>query len=298
MPRHGCRAPHGRLAAAAVVALAGLCAPPAGAQALERRLYVSVVDGTGAPVTDLTAADFTVREDGVLREVLRVTRAVEPMQVAVLVDDTEAATPAIADLRRGLQAFVAALAPEHQVALVTFGERPTILVDFTTDPAKLRAGVGRLFAKPGTGSYLLEAILETARGFAAREARRPVLVVVTTEGVEFSNDYYATVLEAVRRSGAQMHALVRTTGEGAAPEEGARNRSVVLADGPEQTGGGRHHLLADSSIPLALDRLAAELKAQYALVYARPQTLIPPERLEVTVRRPGLTVRAPRLARP
>ncbi len=302
MTRIRARRPSGRRLAAAplvVVAAVAAAAPiPAAGQARERRIYVSVVDQAGVPVTDLAADDFLVREDGALREVLRVTRATDPMQIAVLVDDTAAATTAIADLRRGLQSFFAALTPDHQVALVSFGERPTILVEYTSDPAKLAAGVGRVFAKPDAGSYLLEAILETTRGFRRREAPRPVLVIVTTEGQEFSNDYYATVLEAVRQSGAQVHALVRTA-SGAAPEsEGERNRNVVLAEAPEQTGGGRHYLLTDSSIPPALERLAAELKAQYALVYARPDTLIPPSRLEVTVRRPGVTVRAPRVARP
>ncbi len=279
----------------AVVAGCGLLAAP---QALERRIFVTVVDRSGAPVTDLTAAEVVVREDGALREVLRLGRADEPMQIAVLVDDTESATTAIADLRRGLQAFIRVLTPGgHRLALVSFGERPSILVDYTSDPTKLAAGVGRLFAKPGSGSYLLEAMMETTRGFARLEARRPVMVIVTTEGEEFSNDYYATVLDAVNKSGAQVHALIRT-GSGAEPSgEGVRNRNVVLADGPDQTGGGRHYLLTDSSIGPAFERLAAELTAQYQVVYARPQTLIPPERLEVTVRRAGVTVRAPRVAR-
>lgn len=282
-----------------VAALATTAVALAAAQAVERRIYVTVVDQTGAPVTDLTADEFVVREDGALREVLRVTRATEPMQIAVLVDDSEAATPAIADLRRGLQAFITALTPgPHQIALVGVGERPTVLVDYTADPAALAAGVGRLFAKPGSGSYLLEAILEVTRGVVRREARRPVLVLVTTEGEEFSNDYYATVLDAVRKSGAQVHALVRVASGAEPASEGVRNRNVVLADAPDRTGGGRHYLLTDSSLPPAFERLAAELVSQYALIYARPQTLIPPERLEVSVRRPGLTVRAPRVAHP
>jgi hypothetical protein len=39
--------------------------------------------------------------------------------------------------------------------------------------------------------------------------------------------------------------------------------------------------------------LARELTSQYRVVYARPDSLIPPEQLDVRVQRPGLTVRAP-----
>ena len=41
----------------------------------------------------------------------------------------------------------------------------------------------------------------------------------------------------------------------------------------------------------ALTRLADELTNQYRITYGRPDTLIPPEKIEVSVRRPGLTVR-------
>lgn len=266
-------------------------------QAVERRVYVSVVDDKGAPVTDLTPADFIVREDGAAREVLRAGRATDPMQIAVLVDDTQAATPAILDERKGLQAFVAALNEGHEIALVTFGERPTILVEYTPTLAKLTAGIDRIFSRPGSGSYLLEAILETTKGLQKREAKRPVIVALTTEGEEFSNDYYVTVLEALRKSRAQFHAIIRSQGDPAgATSDAVRNRSFVLAEGTAQTGGRRDYILTDSAFATKLPELAAELKNQYLLVYARPQTLIPPEKLEVSVRRPGLIARASTVA--
>jgi hypothetical protein len=43
-----------------------------------------------------------------------------------------------------------------------------------------------------------------------------------------------------------------------------------------------------------LQSLANELENQYQIVYARPARLVPPKSLEVTVKRPGLTVRARR----
>ena len=55
---------------------------------------MSVVDKKGVPVTDVTPDDLVVREDGVAREILRVEPATDPMQVALLVDNSQAATQA------------------------------------------------------------------------------------------------------------------------------------------------------------------------------------------------------------
>ena len=44
-----------------------------------------------------------------------------------------------------------------------------------------------------------------------------------------------------------------------------------------------------------LQSLGNELENQYQIVYARPQRLVPPKTLEVTSKRPSVTVRARRL---
>jgi Ca-activated chloride channel family protein len=262
----------------------------------ERQVYVSVVDANGEPVAGLTPADFLVREDGVSREVLRAAPATGRMTIAVLIDDSQAATRAISDLRKGLQSFTTALVKGNEISLITFGDRPTILVDYTATLDQLTAGINRLFARPGAGSYLLEAIVEASKGLVRRNPERPVIVAITAEGEEFSNDYYAQVLDVLHRSRASFHALILTNNASDPTTEEARSRQVVLADGPATTGGSRQFLLSETAITPQLDLLARQLKHQYRLVYSRPESLIPPTKLDVSVRRSGLTARATTLA--
>jgi hypothetical protein len=70
-----------------------------------------------------------------------------------------------------------------------------------------------------------------------------------------------------------------------------RNRENVFDRGTTQTGGRRKNILTSMAMTDALERLAAELLGQYRITYARPDTLIPPGKIEVSVRPAGLTVR-------
>jgi len=266
------------------------------AQARERSLYVSVVNEAGAPVENLGPADFVVREDNVAREVLRVAPADEPMQIEILVDNSQAARDYIRDMRTALPAFVDALTEpndagrRNEVGIVGLGERPTILAEPTFDRAQLRKGIDRIFAQSGSGSYLLDAIIEVSKGFKKRDAPRPVIVAITTEGPEFSSRHFDLVLNPLRDALAAFHVIVVGPLSNDTSDD-AHNRNIVLDQGPRDSGGRFEHILTSMALSGKLSQLAAELRHQYKVTFARPQSLIPPEHTTVTAARPGLTAR-------
>jgi hypothetical protein len=259
-----------------------------------REVYVSILDRDGKPVTGLTAADFTVKEDGTVREVLKAGPATEPMALAVTIDDGEAARPYIQFIRDGMKGFIKKMEGKAEIALSTFGDRPTPITEYTQSMAQLEKGIGTLFARPSAGAQLLEAIVDLSRGIERREEpRKAIAVLLVDRGIEFGNLYSATVLDRLKQSGATLHVLAIGQPSDSLEDE-MRNRNAVIADGTSLTGGRRDQVLAESGIPERLLRLADELTNQYVVSYSRPETLIPPEKLDVSVSKRGLTVRAPK----
>jgi len=296
MTRLARRSNHGEWRLALVVICAAAAAIALQAQTgrtQERDLFVSVVDGSGNPVADLDARAFVVRENRLVREVLRVRRATDPIDLAILLDNSQAATEDLMDLRRGLEGFVKKMAELGHVSVTTVADRPTLVQDYTRDVPALQKSVGRIFPVSGAGATMLEGISEVLKGLAKRDGERQAILAVWLGGPEFSGLAHLRVLEDLRQTGAALHTL--TVGPGVpadvATEEG-RHREIIFDQGSRESGGRRINVLSSMGLAGAFDKIAADLASQYRVTYARPATLIPAEKLEVEMRPPGLTARA------
>ena len=91
-----------------------------------RRVYVSALDDKGTPVNDLTAADFTVKENGKAREIVRAAPATAPMQIAILVDDNGTGL-----FRYAVSKFIEALLGKAEFSISTVSPQTIKLVDYT-----------------------------------------------------------------------------------------------------------------------------------------------------------------------
>ena len=254
------------------------------AQVDERVVYASVVGKDGAPAPDLSVKDFIVREDGQAREVLRVDRDTDPLQIALLIDNSAPMRDRLTHLRKSVAAFVDATRDGVPIALVTLAERPTIVVGYTTDRTALRQAIDRMFAYDA-GNYLLDGIAETSQGLATRTLRRSALVVLTGLGPEMSYRQYTEVLRFFREGGASLHVLQVGMGMG------TQGREIVLSRGTSETGGRYEQVLSVSGLETKARQLAAEISNQYRVIYARPERLIPPKQTEISVRRADLRAR-------
>jgi VWFA-related protein len=270
---------------------------PATPRMATRTIYVSALT-KNVPVTDMTAADFVVKEEGKVRDIATAQIATTPMSIALMLDNGGLSLGAV---RQGAGLFIEALQGRAEFAIFSISGRKLTVVDFTRDIPALYAGLQTLLARNTTTVDVLDGFVEVAGALAARKAERPVIVLVATEGDEISNTRGTVVLEAIQRSGARVYHV----GLGPPVTSGTRggvnrpadstefesaNRNAVLAAAPKNSGGRTETALQANGITTSMKQFADELAAQYAITYA---TDLPEARLSVETKRRGVTLRAP-----
>jgi VWFA-related protein len=274
--------------------------PAAGSSpARTNTVYVSVTEPTGAPVLDLATDDFAIKEDGKVRDVLQAAVASGPLQIMIIVDDNGTGL-----FRSGLVQFVQQFQGRAEIAVSSVTGQTQTLVEYTTNVDTVVNAIATLTARPGTndGGQLLEGIFQAARDQEKREAQRPVIVALTVGGEEHSTLPAHHVLDQLAKSGsalyviqvagASLRPMVRVDKPAALLNENL-NLSEVLGEGPKQSGGWREEIVASPGIVLGLRRIAAELKNQYAVAYSRPPKGRQTEKIDISVKRSNVTLRAP-----
>ena len=282
------------LGVAVVVVIAGAAAAQE-AGPTTRTVYVSAVDGEGVPVTDLTAADFRVREDGKDREVVRAELATEPMHVAIVVDDNGRGF-----FQNGIIQLLTGLEGRAEFAVIAVNGSPTWVVDYTTEFGALQdaiSEVGRRAGRQGDGQ-VLEALMDVGQRLQERRVARPVVVVFTIGGGSTSIRA-SSVRDRLKASGVLLHVVgTGLARDVAAPytervDDADLQMSIMFDDGVKDTGGIVQVFTTAEGIEAAAVKIVDELLNQYVISYTLPPGVEPDERLDVSVMRRGVSLRAP-----
>jgi hypothetical protein len=252
-----------RLALLAAVAALALIPAAAAAQSKGsgkthvRHIFVSVTDAKGAPVEGLTAADFKVSEAGQPKDVTRAGPAKDPMRIALMLDTSDAAGPALNHMRTGAVALLDALPPEDEVILITTGRQMRVRVQPSTDRKKLKDTAAGLFTD-GAGTVLMDGLLEIdERFFKKADDRWPVIVIFTSDGTEASTGSrekeFLKWAPLLGPRGITVHAFVLKTPKGSGMPD-------VVAENLTGNTGGRYDVMNTStSLPEKMKALGEKL---------------------------------------
>ncbi len=293
------------LVAPAMLVLTVLCLPGrALADPTSRSVYVTVVDDQGQPVTGLTAADFAVKEGGKDRDIASVEPARAKMHVAVMIEETLAP---MGGVRNALGEFVKRTYQVAEISLILVGQRNTTTVEYTSDPNALVAGINNLplNVQQQTQTMVPEGIFDLSKVLEKDKPERPVIVLLALEKQQASAEQPQNVLNQLARSGAMMYVVSMeggssssgTSGVGRASADNGgmdmAGRAQVMGDGPKQSGGRRIEVAALTAFPKGIQQIADDLMAQYVITYTLPDGVKPSDRLAVSLKKKGATLRAP-----
>ena len=244
------------------------------------RIDVLATSG-GRPVTGLTAEDFEVRDNGVLRDVRLADAGVSQLDVILALDmSASLTTERLEQLRAASEALLRRLRPDDRAALVTFDEAVTVRralsSDFSAIGAALHGG------KRGGRTSLIDA-MSAGLGLVERGDRRTLLLAFS-DGVDTSSWLDPeTVIEVAKQSSTVVYG-VSTGSPSATP--------AMLRDIADATGGA---VLDGTSRKLetTFTDILDEFRQRYLLTFS-PDRMSSPgwHKLDVRVKRRGITVKA------
>ncbi len=267
----------------------------AAADVVVRADYVTVLTAVnstaGLPVQNLSDADFEIYEDGQLQVISRVGRQEDqPLRLALLLDISASVRNRLKfEQEAALDFFRRMLRTQDRAAFYAFNHDVYLRQDLTSSLGALEAAVRGLEARGATALY--DAIFIAARRLE-REPGRRVIIVVSDGQNTVSRVTRERALEEVNRTDAIIFGIcpvIRTEYDDFLPPPD--NDFDLLC---RQTGGRVFMVTSLSELTTGFAQLEAELRAQYVLSYyssndARDGRF---RRIEVRVKRPGVTVRA------
>jgi tight adherence protein B len=244
-----------------------------------------VVAMPGSLSGDPVSADaFTVTENGAPRPVTVTPLEGDDLSVVLVLDASGSMSGEPVEALRGAAlGFVEALPPGVRTAVVSFADAPTVLSEFSADPADTASAIERLDVAGETALY--DGIGVATDLFGATEGRR-ILVLLSDGGDTVSERTLTEASTAVRDAGATFYAI-----ELRSPE----SDNTALATLTRTAGGS----LAAATDPGALTGMFSDVAAQITNRYQVEYTseASGPASVAVSVDVDGETITAQRRVR-
>jgi VWFA-related protein len=267
------------------------------------QLNIGVVDKQGHSITNLSANDFAVYEDGVRRPILHFEPTDAPFSLVMMLDTSGSTVTFRQQIQGAALRFLDALRPEDRVAIVDFnGKGPKLQLAFSTDRHRIAYTIGITLATGKGETPLYDALKYSMKELEREAPRRRKAIVVLTDGLDTearnsdraivnkasdgeigsaikaeNNRQLISVLTDADRQGVTIFPLALPSGDPkhlplpdpaiTAMYTAARDRLQILAN---RTGGRLHEIRRLDDLAKLYAEVAADLRTLYSLAYQRP----------------------------
>ena len=241
------------------------------------------VERRGRPVAGLTAANFELRDAGVVQTIEAVTMEDVPVHLLLVLDTSLSVAGArLLMLKQATRAAIEALRPEDRVTLVTFSFELKRLVEASLDHAGAAAALTGLNA---FGSTSLHDAVFNALVLRERVPGRALILVFSDSADTASWLRANTLFDDFRRTDAVVFGVtLRSSYDvGWRWDLGTRDdqarlkawfrdepqlfRRGLLSALAEETGGGLYQADANENLTKAFTAIVEEFKSRYLLTY-------------------------------
>ena len=188
----------------------------------------------------------------------------DPMRIAIIVDNSQTPLEPLPQIRRGLQQFVNALPPNHEIMLVTTGGSMNVRVQPTRDYLEIQEAIGEINYMRSMGNALIGSVQEVYdRYLRAVERRFPMMVIISTDGQDMSqrvtDKSVNEMLQGLTKSGVLVNAVLLTsTGTSL-----IRNITLEMI---KRTGGAYESATIATALPARMKTMAGRIAEQYKKV--------------------------------
>jgi len=249
-------------------------------------LYASVLDKRGRPVTDLTAADFRVLEDGAEQVVQRFENVdTLPIHAGVMIDTSASMVEELVDAEAAAHRFFReVLTPVDRAAVITFADAPRLAVRFTANLELLAGGLAGLEAQGETRFF--DSLAFALHYFSGVRGKRALILLTDGDDSE-SRFRFGDVLEYARRTGVTIYAIGLNV-----PSQPA-DAGVHLDQLARETGGRSFRIRRANELASVYETIRQELRSQYLLAYpsSRLDGSTDYREIRLEVARPGVSAR-------
>jgi Ca-activated chloride channel family protein len=226
---------------------------------------LTVTDPMNRLVTGLEKDNFFLYDNNITQSIKYFSSEDAPLTIGVIFDLSGSMSTKFVRARKALTEFLRTSNPQDEFFVVGFNDRPSVIVDYTSDPDDVEARMVML--KPENRTALIDAVYLGIDHLRQARYERKALLIISDGGDNRSRYTEGELRKVVRESDVQIYSIgifdsyAPTTEEQLGPD--------LLKDICEMTGGRLFNVGGDvGDLQDVATRISSELRNQYVIGYS------------------------------
>jgi len=224
---------------------------------------VTITDPMNRLVTGLEKDNFQLTDNGQAQVIRHFSSEDAPISLGVIFDISGSMADKIDKSRQAVVEFFRTANPQDEFFLITFSEKPEVLVDFTSSVEDIQSKL--VYTVPKGRTALLDAIYLGMNRMRKAHYERKALLIISDGGDNHSRYTEGEIKSMVREADVQIYGIGLFDRDFKSPEE--REGPALLSDVTEVTGGRTFVISSPNELADVATKIGIELRNQYVLGY-------------------------------